>query len=96
MIPGRNEIEQVSQLFKVLSDPTRLKILLFLKTGEQSVTAISQGVEMEQSAVSHQLKILRDGRVVKARREGKANYYSLDDHHVLDLLNQTLEHIHHQ
>ena len=54
------EIKQVSQLYKVLSDPTRLRILLLLKEGEHNVTAISEQLGMEQSAVSHQLKLLRD------------------------------------
>ena len=85
------EIKQVSQLYKVLSDPTRLRILLLLKEGEHNVTAISEQLGMEQSAVSHQLKLLRDSRVVKARREGKTIFYTLDDHHVIDILNQTFE-----
>lgn len=89
------EITHVSRLFKVLADKTRLKILLALKTGELNVTTISEVVAMEQSAVSHQLKLLRDNRVVKSRREGKTVLYSLDDHHVLDILEQTFEHIHH-
>ncbi|WP_429103526.1 ArsR/SmtB family transcription factor [Enterococcus faecalis] len=90
------EIKQVSQLYKVLSDPTRLRILLLLKESEHNVTAISEQLEMEQSAVSHQLKLLRDSRVVKARREGKTIFYTLDDHHVIDILNQTFEHIEHR
>lgn len=90
------EIEQVSQLFKVLSDPTRLKILLSLKAGEKNVTAIAEAVSMEQSAVSHQLKLLRENRVVKSRREGKAILYSLDDEHVIDILQETFEHIEHR
>ena len=53
----KSKVEKVSQLFKMLSDPTRLKILLYLKDGEQNVTAITQAVEMEQSAVSHQLRL---------------------------------------
>ncbi|BCA85383.1 transcriptional regulator [Enterococcus saigonensis] len=89
------EITHVSRLFKVLADKTRLKILLALKKGELNVTTISEVVAMEQSAVSHQLKLLRDNRVVKSRREGKTVLYSLDDHHVLDILEQTFEHIHH-
>ena len=72
------EILQVSRLFKVLADKTRLKILLALKKGELNVTTIGEVVEMEQSAVSHQLKLLRDNRVVKSRREGKTVLYSLD------------------
>ncbi len=55
----------------MLSDPTRLKILLYLKDGEQNVTAITQAVEMEQSAVSHQLRLLRENHVVKSHREEK-------------------------
>ncbi|EGO5990931.1 ArsR family transcriptional regulator [Enterococcus sp. DIV1325a] len=90
------EIKQVSQLYKVLSDPTRLRILLLLKEGEHNVTVISEQLGMEQSAVSHQLKLLRDSRVVKARREGKTIFYTLDDHHVIDILNQTFEHIEHR
>ncbi|EOK48175.1 ArsR family transcriptional regulator [Enterococcus faecalis EnGen0062] len=90
------EIKQVSQLYKVLSDPTRLRILLLLKEGEHNVTEISEQLGMEQSAVSHQLKLLRDSRVVKARREGKMIFYTLDDHHVIDILNQTFEHIEHR
>ena len=92
----KSEIEKVSQLFKVLSDPTRLKILMYLKDGEQNVTAISQAVEMEQSAVSHQLRLLRENHVVKSHREGKAILYSLDDFLVLDILEQTLKHVEHQ
>ncbi|HBM6131138.1 TPA: winged helix-turn-helix transcriptional regulator, partial [Enterococcus faecium] len=84
----KSKVEKVSQLFKMLSDPTRLKILLYLKDGEQNVTAITQAVEMEQSAVSHQLRLLRENHVVKSHREGKAILYSLDDSHVLDILNQ--------
>ncbi|MBV7389167.1 MULTISPECIES: ArsR/SmtB family transcription factor [Enterococcus] len=90
------EILTVSRFYKVLSDPTRLKILMFLKDGERNVSSISEKLAMEQSAVSHQLKLLRDNRLVKARRDGKAMLYSLDDHHVLDILDQTFQHILHQ
>ncbi|THE11321.1 ArsR family transcriptional regulator [Enterococcus hirae] len=96
MMDRKVKIDKVSQLFKLLSDPTRLNILLYLKEGEQNVTAISQAVEMEQSAVSHQLRLLRENHVVKSRREGKAIVYSLDDVHVLDILDQTLKHVEHQ
>ena len=96
MTRSTEEIEQVSQLFKVLSDPTRLKILLSLREGEKNVTSIATAVAMEQSAVSHQLKLLRENRVVKSRREGKAILYSLDDKHVIDILQETFEHIEHR
>ena len=90
------EIKQVSQLYKVLSDPTRLRILLLLKEGEHNVTAISELMRMLQSDVSHKLKLLIDCRVYKASREGKTIFYTLDDHHVIDILNQTFEHIEHR
>ncbi|MBO0469075.1 winged helix-turn-helix transcriptional regulator [Enterococcus sp. DIV0242_7C1] len=90
------EIKKVSQLYKVLSDPTRLRILLLLKQGELNVTSIGEELSMEQSAVSHQLRLLRDTHVVRSRRQGKTIYYALDDHHVIDILNQTFEHIKHQ
>ncbi|MTD38762.1 metalloregulator ArsR/SmtB family transcription factor [Erwinia sp. CPCC 100877] len=90
------EIQKVSQLYKVLSDPTRLRILLLLKQGELNVTTIGTMLSMEQSAVSHQLKLLRDNHVVRSRREGKTIYYILDDHHVIDILTQTFEHVKHQ
>lgn len=91
-----DEILKVSQLYKVLSDPTRLRILILLKKNELNVSSISEQLNMEQSAVSHQLKLLRENHVVKSRREGKTIFYSLDDHHVIDLLNQTFEHVKHQ
>ena len=95
MEPTMEEIERVRQLFKVLSDRTRLKIVLSLKDGERNVTAIAESLVMEQSAISHQLKLLRDSNVVKSRREGKTIYYSLDDEHILDIIEQTFRHVHH-
>ncbi|WP_086347373.1 ArsR/SmtB family transcription factor [Candidatus Enterococcus clewellii] len=89
------DIQKVSQLYKVLSDPTRLRILLILQRGELNVTAIAEELSMEQSAVSHQLKLLRQNRVVKSQREGKTIFYSLDDDHVIDILTQTFKHISH-
>lgn len=89
------DIQKVSQLYKVLSDPTRLRILLILKRGELNVTAIAGELSMEQSAVSHQLKLLKQNRVVKSKREGKTIFYSLDDDHVIDILTQTFKHINH-
>ncbi len=91
-LPTLQEIEKVSRIFKLLSDVTRLKILLTLEQGERNVTSIAEVVQMEQSAVSHQLKLLKDNRMVKARREGKTVFYRLDDQHVFDILEETLEH----
>ncbi len=94
-LPTSQEIEKVSRIFKLLGDATRVKILLFLEDGEQKVTAIAQAIEMEQSAVSHQLKLLKDNRLVKSRREGKTVLYRLDDDHVFGILAQILEHVRH-
>ncbi len=88
-------IEQVSQTFKVLSDPTRIRILYLLSQEECSVSHIAEVLGMSQSAVSHQLSILRNLRLVKYRREGKTLYYSCDDDHVLSLLKQAIEHAEH-
>lgn len=94
-LPTLQEIEEASRIFKLLSDMTRLKILLSLEQGERNVTSIAEVVDMEQSAVSHQLKLLRENRMVKSRREGKTVLYRLDDDHVFDILEQTLEHTRH-
>ena len=94
-LPTLQEIEKVSRIFKLLSDVTRLKILLTLEQGERNVTSIAEVVQMEQSAISHQLKLLKDNRMVKARREGKTVFYRLDDQHVFDILEETLEHTRH-
>lgn len=88
-------IEKVSQLYKSLGDPTRLKILTLLSQSEMNVSAIVKEIGLEQSAVSHQLKLLRNNHVVKSRKEGKVVYYSLDDQHVVDILGQTFQHIRH-
>ena len=94
-LPTLQEIEKVSRIFKLLSDVTRLKILLTLEQGERNVTSIAEVVQMEQSAVSHQLKLLKDNRMVKARREGKTVFYRLEDQHVFDILEETLVHTPH-
>lgn len=88
-----NKIKEASRIFKVLADPTRLAILLLLEGRELNVTAISDKLDMEQSAVSHQLKTLKDARLVKARREGKQMIYSQLDGHVYEILAQTFTHV---
>ena len=88
-------IIELSKIFKALGDPTRLKIIHSLSKEELCVCDIADLLEMNQSAISHQLRVLRDLRLVKYRREGKSAIYSLDDDHVLGLFNQGLEHINH-
>lgn len=85
----------VSQTFKALSDPTRLRILHLLFQGEHSVNEIADKLSLLQSTVSHQLRFLKNLRLVKFRREGTTLYYTHDDEHVIDLLKQSIEHASH-
>jgi ArsR family transcriptional regulator, zinc-responsive transcriptional repressor len=89
-------IEEVSQIFRALADPTRIKILHLLSQEECSVTHIAEVLDVSQSAVSHQLSFLRNIRLVKNRRDGQTFYYSCDDEHVISLLNQAIRHADHQ
>ncbi|GAB3068337.1 metalloregulator ArsR/SmtB family transcription factor [Virgibacillus ainsalahensis] len=90
-----NLIENVSQAFKALSDPTRIKILHLLFHKECSVSEIAFQLEMKQSTISHQLKYLKQLRLVKNRREKTMYFYSPDDYHVMNLLEQAIEHAKH-
>ncbi|WP_026584535.1 ArsR/SmtB family transcription factor [Bacillus sp. J33] len=85
----------VSQTFKALSDPTRLRILHLLFHGEYSVNEIAEKLSLLQSTVSHQLRFLKNLRLVKFRREGTTLFYSHDDEHVISLLKQAIEHSQH-
>ena len=85
----------VSQTFKALSDPTRIRILNLLCTGEHSVNDIAETLNLSQSSVSHQLRFLKNLRLVKFRRAGTTLYYSEDDDHVMNLLKQAIEHASH-
>ena len=82
----------VSQTFKALSDPTRIRILNLLFQKEFSVNEIAEALELRQSTVSHQLRFLKNLRLVKYRREGTSLFYSYDDEHVMNMLKQTIEH----
>ena len=86
----------ISDFFKVLGDETRMKIIYALSHEDLCVTDLAAALEMTQSAVSHQLKLLRMANQVKSRREGKSIFYSLDDQHVLDILQEALTHIQHK
>ncbi|EYE87341.1 ArsR family transcriptional regulator [Fervidicella metallireducens AeB] len=90
-----DEVTKLQELFKVLGDGTRIKILHAISRTELCVCDIASIINMSQSAVSHQLRILRNSRLVKHRKEGKVVYYSLQDNHVVQLFNQGLEHIRH-
>ena len=89
------EQHTLADLFKVFGDPTRIKILYLLLEGELCVNDIAASLGMSQSSISHQLKTLKQHRLVKFRRNGKTIFYALDDEHVVNILNQGLEHIEH-
>ena len=82
-----------AELFKVFSDPTRLRILNALAVSELCVCDLSAALDMSQSSMSHQLALLRRARLVRPRREGKAVFYSLDDEHVRDILRVASVHL---
>ena len=85
---------ELAEVFKVLGDQTRIKILSLLAAEEElCVCDIAEALEMGQSAISHQLRVLRTARLVKFRKDGKEALYSLDDNHVLTLMAQGLEHV---
>lgn len=92
-MPQAEEIAAMAELFKLFGDPTRLKILLSLQQQELCVCDLAELIGMNQSAVSHQLRLLKQGRLVKNRREGKSVFYSLADSHVVTMLAQGMEHI---
>jgi DNA-binding transcriptional ArsR family regulator len=85
----------VSLMFKALSDQTRIRILNLLCTGEHSVNDIAETLNLSQSNVSHQLRFLKNIRLVKNRRAGRTLYYTMDDEHVKNLLKQAIEHATH-
>ncbi len=89
-------VQRLSDIFKVMGDPTRLRIINALSAGEMCVCDIAAALGMEHSAISHQLRILKAMRLVKFRKEGKSAYYSLDDEHMLTLFNEGLKHAQHK
>ena len=84
---------ELAEVFKVFGDSTRIRIMAGLMAGEMSVSDISAMLSMTQSAISHQLRLLKSSKLVKSRRNGKNIYYSLDDDHVVSILRQGLEHL---
>ena len=91
-----NLIPQAAAFFKAVGDETRMKILCAVEGGELCVNDIAEAVNMTKSAVSHQLKLLKEMGLVKARRDGKNIFYSLDDQHVVDILELAFTHIEHK
>ncbi|MFQ5823758.1 MAG: ArsR/SmtB family transcription factor [bacterium] len=93
-LAANGHIYELTETFKLLSDPTRLKIILALKEQELCVCDLATLLGVSRSAVSHQLRLLKNLRLVKFRREGKIAYYSLDDTHISKLIVAAMEHIH--
>ena len=92
-LPDETELYDLAELFKVFGDSTRIKILYALLNQELCVNDIAAELSMTPSSISHQLRILKQHRLVKYRRDGKTICYSLADDHVVTILNQGLEHI---
>ena len=92
-LPAENELYDLAELFKVFGDSTRIRILFVLHEGEVCVQDIADALQMTQSAVSHQLKILKQSKLVGSRREGKQIFYFLADDHVLSIIDLGLEHL---
>ncbi len=92
-IPDEDIVVELSDFFKLFGDSTRIKILSILIKHEACVSALVDLLDMKQSAISHQLKILKAYRIVKTRKENKYVFYSLDDEHIERIYNMGLEHV---
>lgn len=92
-IPDEEKLYDLADFFKVFADSTRIKILYVLLCSEMCVCDLAQILNMTQSAISHQLRILKQMDLVRNRREGKTIFYSLADDHIKSILNQGMEHI---
>ena len=92
-LPKEEELYDLAELFKVFGDSTRIRILHALLETELCVGDMAQILNLSQSAVSHQLKILKDAKLVRFRREGKIILYALDDDHVRNILSMGMEHV---
>lgn len=92
-LPQDEILYDLAELFKIFGDSTRIKILYALLESELCVCDLAKLMEVSQSAVSHQLRVLKGSKLVKFRREGKVLYYSLADDHVLSILNQGMDHL---
>jgi ArsR family transcriptional regulator, lead/cadmium/zinc/bismuth-responsive transcriptional repressor len=87
------DVDGLTEIFRVLADPTRVRILDALASAEHCVGDLAHRLGVSESAVSHQLRLLRSARIVRSRREGRMIFYSLDDKHVLALFRQGLRHV---
>ena len=93
VMPEEESLYDLAELFKVFGDSTRIRILSALSVSEMCVCDIANLLTMTQSAISHQLRVLKQAALVKNRREGKVVYYSLDDEHVQQIIDQGMAHV---
>lgn len=92
-LPEEEKLYDLAELFKIFGDSTRIRILFVLFEEEVCVCDLAEALQMTQSAISHQLKILKQSKLVKSRREGKSVFYSLADDHVRTVIAQGMEHV---
>ena len=92
-LPDDELIADLSDMFKIFGDQTRVKILMALESGELCVCDIAAVMDMSQSAISHQLRVLKQSNIVKTRREGKVVYYSISDDHVKEIFDIAIVHV---
>jgi len=92
-LPGDEFLFDAAELFKIFGELTRIKILFALSKSELCVNEIADGIEMSVSAISHQLRILKQARIVRGRREGKTIFYRLADNHIVKMMDMAFEHI---
>jgi len=88
-----DHVQSLADTFRVLGDPTRVRILDALRAGELCVNDLATRIGLSESAVSHQLRLLRTMRLVRVRRDGRLAFYAVDDHHILELLEQASTHV---
>lgn len=92
-MPGEDTLYDLTELFRIFADSTRVRILYVLEVSEMCVCDLAVVLGMTQSAISHQLRVLRSSKLVKFRRDGKTLYYSLADEHVCRIISQGMEHV---
>ncbi len=92
-MPDLEVLFELADLFKVFGDSTRIRIMFTISDNEMSVLNIAESLNMEQSTISHQLRVLRQNKLVRVRRDGKQIYYSLDDDHVKKIIEMGLDHV---